>query len=412
VQSKLAMLYLLAQRPTGRATLDELKPELEDFGERAIQTEAWGRFAEIEERDIVRSGLVVFDDQGLSITDAGRSFVRALEELGESSVAPSTNDWALKLIDSLIGAEQRSRIFDLGLRGQGESLDLEPLDDELTVVKGDLNQVAAQAPPDPEPKVKTPQYFEETGIPKVQDFDDDDGIDDPVPTASKAPAFLKRSLDSKVRTPMAEPIRRFDPSHSMSFGLKRIARILRGHLEPDGSSIKKFSAAGTSGVAMAILSLVMMIIGAGSLMAFNQIKSLKAEIASLERELGQIKKQAARLEALESKKDADQKDNQGRSGMEKADGSGLSRVAASQLDLSADEIRMIREFIKPAPLAGPPTSPSVNVGDSVTEGTIPIPSPLADKVPKLLGARFTIRNGTIVIIKRDSHQADAVLAPN
>jgi hypothetical protein len=36
---------------------------------------------------------------------------------------------------------------------------------------------------------------------------------------------------------------------------------------------------------------------------------------------------------------------------------------------------------------------------------------LTDKVPKLLGARFTIRNGAI-IIKRDSREADAVLAPN
>jgi hypothetical protein len=147
-------------------------------------------------------------------------------------------------------------------------------------------------------------------------------------------------------------------------------------------------------------------------MALNQIKSLKTEIASLERELGQIKQQAARLEAVESKKDADQRDNQSRAGTEKADGSGLSRAAASTLNLSADEIRMVREFIKPAPLAGPATAPSVNVGDSVTEATIPIPSPLTDKVPKLLGARFSIRSGAIIIVKRDSRQVDAVLAPN
>jgi hypothetical protein len=48
----------------------------------------------------------------------------------------------------------------------------------------------------------------------------------------------------------------------------------------------------------------------------------------------------------------------------------------------------------------------------VTTGTIPLPSPLTDKIPKLLGGRFTIRNGAIVILKRDSHQADAVLLPN
>jgi hypothetical protein len=48
----------------------------------------------------------------------------------------------------------------------------------------------------------------------------------------------------------------------------------------------------------------------------------------------------------------------------------------------------------------------------VTAGTIPLPSPLTDKIPKLLGARFTIRNGAIIILKRGSRQADAVLGPN
>jgi hypothetical protein len=43
---------------------------------------------------------------------------------------------------------------------------------------------------------------------------------------------------------------------------------------------------------------------------------------------------------------------------------------------------------------------------------IPLPPPLTDKVPKLVGARFTIRNGVIIIVKRDSRQADAVLGPN
>jgi hypothetical protein len=410
VQSKLAMLYVLAKRPMGRATLDELKRELEDFGERAIQPEAWSRFAEIEQSDIFHSGLVFLDDQGLSITDAGRSLVRALERLSESSAAPGTNgrEESLKLIDNLIGAEQRSRIFDRALRAQGESRDLRPLDDELTGVNGEINQVEAQAEPDPEPKATAPEFLGAI----VKDFDDDDVIGNPLSTVSDALAFLKRSLGSKMRAPIAEPFRRFDPSTSIAFGFKRVARILRGHLEPDGSSIKKSGAAGTAGAAIAILSLVMIVIGAGTLLAVNQIKSLKTEIASLERELGQIKQQAARLEAVESRKDADQRDNQSRAGTEKADGSGLSRAAASTLNLSADEIRMVREFIKPAPLAGPATAPSVNVGDSVTEATIPIPSPLTDKVPKLLGARFSIRSGAIIIVKRDSRQVDAVLAPN
>jgi hypothetical protein len=43
---------------------------------------------------------------------------------------------------------------------------------------------------------------------------------------------------------------------------------------------------------------------------------------------------------------------------------------------------------------------------------IPFPSPVTEKVPKLLGARFTIRNGVIIIVRKDSGQADAVIRPN
>jgi hypothetical protein len=125
-----------------------------------------------------------------------------------------------------------------------------------------------------------------------------------------------------------------------------------------------------------------------------------------------IKNQAARLEAAESKREADRNDKQGRAGAEKTDGSGQSRQAASALSLSPDEIRAIREYIKPAPIADQAISPLISVGDHITEATIPVPSPLTDKVPKLVGAKFTIHNGAIIIIKRDSHQVDAVLGPN
>ena len=118
------------------------------------------------------------------------------------------------------------------------------------------------------------------------------------------------------------------------------------------------------------------------------------------------------MEAAESKREADQKNNQGRPAAEKTDGSGQSRQAASALSLSPDEIRAIKEYIKPAPIAGQAISPSINVGDHITEATIPVPSTLIDKVPKLVGAKFTIHNGAIIIIKRDSHQVDAVLGPN
>jgi hypothetical protein len=43
---------------------------------------------------------------------------------------------------------------------------------------------------------------------------------------------------------------------------------------------------------------------------------------------------------------------------------------------------------------------------------VPFPFPITEKVRKLLGARFTVRNGIIVIIRSGSRHADAVIGPN
>jgi len=90
----------------------------------------------------------------------------------------------------------------------------------------------------------------------------------------------------------------------------------------------------------------------------------------------------------------------------------LTQIRSEQapLTFSREEVQLIREYIKPAPFAGP-AAPAVSVGDPVISGTIPFPSPLTEKVPKLLGARFAIRNGAIIIVRKDSQQADTVLAP-
>ena len=87
------------------------------------------------------------------------------------------------------------------------------------------------------------------------------------------------------------------------------------------------------------------------------------------------------------------------------------RSEPAPLNLSREEVQIIKDYIKPAPFAGTP-APPINVGDPVSIGTFPLPPLVTDQVPKLLGARFAIRNGVIVIVKRDSRQADFVLAPN
>jgi hypothetical protein len=412
VQSKLTILYILARRPGGQATFDELEREMKGLGERAEQTDNWSEFVELADIDVFRSGLVSCDDQGsFRITEAGRSLLRAIEDLAESS--QSSEEYraqSLKLIDDLIGAERRSAIVNLEPRSHGEKLDLGAPHGEPGLVRGIGGQVNADTEP---AKLKGAGAKSLVTMQSVQNVNCADRIDNTFAIQSSAPSFLKRHFGSKVRTSF-KLSRAFKPSNSAALSVKRFTRILRGHLESDVPNFKtprERGGAGVAGAVLVVLSLLVIVIGAGAVIAVNHIKSLKAEIATLQRELVVIKNQTARLEAAESKREADQNDNRGRPDTEKTDGSGQSRQEASVLGLSPDEIRAIREYIKPAPIAGPAISPSINVGDHITEATIPVPSPLTDKVPKLLGARFTIRNGAIVLIKRDSHQADAVLPP-
>jgi hypothetical protein len=399
VQAKWAILHILARRPGGQATFDELEGEMKGLGERAEQTDRWKEFVELADIDVFRSCLVNCDEQGsFRITKAGQSLLRAIEDVAEYSANPATHRRTprLKLIDTLKGAQRRSN-FDSGRRAHDEKLDLGPLDEEATL-EGHIGKQTAV----------------ESLIPtqRVRNFDHADRIHSPIAIQDGSSAFLKASFAS--RTASERSSWRFNPTTSIASNFKRVLRILRGHVEVDisGLQIPKDRAAGIGGAVLALLSLLVIVIAGGAVIAVNHIKSLKAEIATLQRELVVIKNETARLEAAESKREADQNDNQGRLGTEKTAGFGQSRQAASALSLSPDEIRAIREYIKPAPIADQAISPSMNVGDHITESTIPLPSLLTDKVPKLVGAKFTIHNGAIVIIKRDSHQVDAVLGPN
>jgi hypothetical protein len=162
------------------------------------------------------------------------------------------------------------------------------------------------------------------------------------------------------------------------------------------------------GAAFAILSSVVVVTCVGAAIALGQIKLLKSEVARLQRELLPLSARLAKLEQVEkTRRETEQRgEAPNKSGVEK------NQPNANQaLELSREEIQLIKEYIKPAPYSGPP-SPPINVGDTVTGTMIPLPSPLTDKIPKLLGRTFTIRNGTIIIVKRDSHNAQIVLPPN
>jgi hypothetical protein len=165
------------------------------------------------------------------------------------------------------------------------------------------------------------------------------------------------------------------------------------------------------GAAFALLSVVV-VTCIGAAIALGQIKSLKSDIALLQRELLPLRERLAKLEQADKmKKDLDQRDEpNNQADPEKRRPGGEIRTEQVALTFSREEMQLIREYIKPAPVAAT-VVPTINVGDPVTGGMIPLPSSLTDKIPKLVGARFAIRNGAIIIVKRDSRQADAVLPP-
>jgi hypothetical protein len=153
---------------------------------------------------------------------------------------------------------------------------------------------------------------------------------------------------------------------------------------------------------LALLSVAVLVSCVCATIVFTQLKSLKGEIATLQREIIALKLRVARLDQIASANEA--RDNAPRS-------PARTHPDQASLSLSREEIQLIRDYIKPAPVAGAATE-SIKVGDPVTGETIPFPSPITDKVRKLLGARFTIRNGVIVITGNGSHYADAVIGPN
>src|SRR5882757_9806565 len=131
VQFKLAILSVLAKRPDGRATLDELRSEVEALT--ANDDEPEESSSALDEIDIFQSGLVTPEDGGFRITDVGRSALKALVDSSEPAFdfpsAPISQ--SLKSIDDVIGTEERLRIFDLDLRKPGEGIDFSPIGEEV-----------------------------------------------------------------------------------------------------------------------------------------------------------------------------------------------------------------------------------------------------------------------------------------
>ena len=187
--------------------------------------------------------------------------------------------------------------------------------------------------------------------------------------------------------------------------LQQGGNVWRRHLEHDQAQQTQPSGTNVGRGLFAALSVLVILSSAGAAAALIQVKSLKSEVASLQRELLALKERVVRLDQFERTKDLPDKTSD-----DKIPSPNENRSEEAPLVLTREEIQLIHDYIKPAPVAGSPMA-AINVGDPVAGPMIPFPSPVMEKVPKLLGARFAIRNGEIIIAKKDSHRADAVLGP-
>ena len=160
-------------------------------------------------------------------------------------------------------------------------------------------------------------------------------------------------------------------------------------------------------VVLALISLIAIVACVGVAVALVQIRSLRSEVAGLHREFAPLKERIAQLDQTERarRQTEERQIAKGEPSIGRAAHSGDTQAA---LALSDEEAQLVREYIKPAPSTGASAS-AVKVGDVVDGAMLPLPSPITEKVPKLLGARFTIRNGAIIIVRKDSRQADAIL---
>lgn len=245
---------------------------------------------------------------------------------------------------------------------------------------------------------------------------------DPPEDADRAAAMSNEASPSHVDAPVALDdsaflIRKFgsglrdESSHSelrtmLTRWLQQGGNVWRRHLEQDHAQQTRPSVTHVERWLFALLSVLVVISCAGAAAALIQLKSLKSEVASLQRELLPLKERFVKLDQLEAAKDVPDKTSD-----DKVPPPKENRSEEAPLLLSREDIQLIYDYIKPAPVAGSSAAP-INVGDPVPGTMIPFPSPVTEKVPKLLGARFAIRNGEIIIAKKDSGRADAVLGPN
>jgi hypothetical protein len=410
---KLVILCVLARSPGRRVALGELRREVEtiiEFGDPGAEMK---RTPALDDIDIFEAGLVTRDPTGLKITDLGLSMLRSIESTASPLNVHPTG--ALRSIDGLIGTKERLRIFDLELRGVESGVD-----------------GGADCQPPLQSGVSTgSEYAAFERSLEMGEFEVEPlglGISD---TASSN----ARAADESQVAPAAEPGEAAapDPPQSLEprFGSRALAPI--HHRDWQSKSMALVTTSGRAlsnrwrrhftpikpdttlsgralGNAPIALLTFLTLVGCGvAVIALGQLKSLKTDLAEGHRDVLYLRERLAKIEQAEKANALSDRQAEAQRKPENEE----KKPGADQapLNLSREEIQLIRDYIKPVSSPGSGAT-AISVGDSVSGPTIPLPSPLTDKIPRLAGARFATRNGVIIIIKKDSGQAGAVLGAN
>lgn len=401
MQFEFAILTALASRTDGQASPEQLRDEVEALTA-ADGTSVLEQYCTTNDIDVFRDGLVISQHGALRITDAGRALLHAVNAYHASLSTPAGSP-SLKLIDDLIGAEERARVFELDLRRDGEPADLGPSEEQApSADEADTASMDAEPVADDPPSPEAWPVAEAAASEDLTVQRHNAAVLDEIRTLPP-PSHTVRQRERAPRT-APQPRDRFAP---VARKLRALRSAWRRHLERETPKPRAARRAEhLNGLMFALLVTLLIILCAGAALALAQIKALKSEITSLQHELFPLKERLARIDQAERARAAENKAASDKTASEKVDIENRSQPAP--LVLSREEAQLIRDYIKPAPsagTAGPPVSP----GDPFTGGAIPLPSPVTDKIPKLIGARFAIRNGAIVIVRKDSRQADAVL---
>jgi hypothetical protein len=350
----LAILTVLAARPEQRIPVEEVSREVKRMiavGDASTQLQR--STEELGDADVFQSGWASINSNGLQITDSGLALLRSIEA------------------------------------GQSED-DRRPLPDP--VAAGARHTATETAGP----------FAIDLELPPIAN----DAADR---ATSDAPIILAPAFGSVQ--PASENVSRLSAlAGLLGKVIPKSARARRRRVAGDVPDRNAGGRVGMTGLALASLGAISVIACIGAVIAFGQISSLKSDIAALRREQAPLRERLAKLEQSGNarREAAQQEEAQARA---EADRKASDGAAEQALSLSREEVQLIREYIKAAPSAGV-AAVTINVGDPVTGGMIPLPSSLTERLPRLVGARFATRNGAIIISTRNSRRVDAVLLPN